>query len=101
MSRGMTANIFEGRTILLTGGTGSFGQQFARTVLERWDPAAIRVYSRDELKQYEMSQALPDPRLRFLIGDVRDADRLRRAAEGVDIVVHAAALKQVPGCEYK
>ena len=93
-------NAFEGRTILLTGGTGSFGQHFARVALARWNPAAIRIYSRDELKQYDMSRAIPDERLRFLIGDIRDAERLRRAAEGADIVIHAAALKQVPACEY-
>jgi UDP-N-acetylglucosamine 4,6-dehydratase/5-epimerase len=93
-------NAFEGRTILLTGGTGSFGQHFARVALARWNPAAIRIYSRDELKQYDMSRAIPDERLRFLIGDVRDGERLRRAAEGADIVIHAAALKQVPACEY-
>ena len=93
-------NALQGRTILLTGGTGSFGQHFVRTALARWDPAAIRVFSRDELKQYEMARAIDDDRLRFLLGDVRDLERLRRAAEGVDIVVHAAALKQVPACEY-
>jgi UDP-N-acetylglucosamine 4,6-dehydratase len=93
-------NVFEGRTILLTGGTGSFGQHFTRTALERWNPAAIRVFSRDELKQSEMARTIDDPRLRFLLGDVRDRDRLRRAVDGVDIVIHAAALKQVPACEY-
>jgi UDP-N-acetylglucosamine 4,6-dehydratase len=96
----LPVKIFEGRVILLTGGTGSFGQHFTRTLLERSNPAAIRIYSRDELKQYEMAQAIPDDRLRFFIGDVRDAERLRRAAEGADLVVHAAALKQVPACEY-
>jgi UDP-N-acetylglucosamine 4,6-dehydratase len=93
-------NIFEGRTILLTGGTGSFGQHFTRALLERWNPAAVRIFSRDELKQSEMARGIDDERLRYLIGDVRDRDRLRRAVEGVDIVVHAAALKQVPACEY-
>jgi UDP-N-acetylglucosamine 4,6-dehydratase len=93
-------NSFEGRTLLVTGGTGSFGQHFVRTALARWNPAAIRVYSRDELKQYDMARQLQDHRVRFLLGDVRDADRLRRAVEGVHIVVHAAALKQVPACEY-
>jgi UDP-N-acetylglucosamine 4,6-dehydratase len=91
---------FEGRTILLTGGTGSFGQHFARTALAHWDPAVIRVFSRDELKQTEMARHIDDGRLRFFIGDVRDRERLRRAVEGADIVVHAAALKQVPVCEY-
>ena len=93
-------NVLSGRTILLTGGTGSFGQHFARRALELWDPASIRIYSRDELKQYEMGRSIQDDRLRFLLGDVRDGARLRRAAEGAEIVVHAAALKQVPACEY-
>jgi UDP-N-acetylglucosamine 4,6-dehydratase len=93
-------NAFEGRTILLTGGTGSFGQHFTRTALARWNPAAIRVFSRDELKQSVMERQIDDERLRFLLGDVRDRDRLRRAVDGVDIVIHAAALKQVPACEY-
>jgi UDP-N-acetylglucosamine 4,6-dehydratase/5-epimerase len=93
-------NVFEGRTILLTGGTGSFGQHFTRTALEQWNPAAIRVFSRDELKQSEMERKIDDERMRFLLGDVRDRDRLRRAVDGVDIVIHAAALKQVPACEY-
>ncbi|KFN47915.1 N-acetyl glucosamine/N-acetyl galactosamine epimerase [Arenimonas malthae CC-JY-1] len=92
------------KSILITGGTGSFGKAFVRTVLERF-PGVRRlvVYSRDELKQYEMAQKFPVesyPALRYFIGDVRDADRLRRAMEGIDIVVHAAALKQVPAAEY-
>lgn len=90
----------EGKTILVTGGTGSFGKQFIRTALAKWNPAAIRVYSRDELKQHDMQQELSDERVRFLLGDVRDRDRLRRAAEGAEIIVHAAALKHVPACEY-
>jgi UDP-N-acetylglucosamine 4,6-dehydratase len=93
-------NGLKGSTLLLTGGTGSFGQHFVRTALARWDPAAIRVYSRDELKQSEMAQSLHDDRVRFFLGDVRDLDRLRRAVAGTDIVIHAAALKQVPACEY-
>ena len=93
-------NHFEGRTILLTGGTGSFGQHFTRTALAKWKPAAIRIFSRDELKQTEMERKFADPRLRFFIGDVRDRDRLRRAIEGADVVIHAAALKHVPVCEY-
>ncbi len=89
------------QTILLTGGTGSFGKHFCRMMLDRYNPKVIRIYSRDELKQHEMRIAFnDDERLRFFIGDVRDVDRLRRAMEGVDIVVHAAALKQVPACEY-
>ncbi|MDA0183822.1 UDP-N-acetylglucosamine 4,6-dehydratase (inverting) [Solirubrobacter phytolaccae] len=89
-----------GKTLLITGGTGSFGTQFIRTVLANHDVASIRVFSRDELKQYELNQRLRDPRLRLLLGDVRDADRLRVATRGVDVIVHAAALKQVESCEY-
>ena len=89
------------KTILLTGGTGSFGKHFCRIMLEKYNPKTIRIYSRDELKQHEMRiEFKDDPRLRFFIGDVRDVDRLRRAMAGVDVVVHAAALKQVPACEY-
>ena len=89
------------QTILITGGTGSFGKHFCRIMLERYTPKAIRIYSRDELKQHDMRMEFNDDlRLRFLIGDVRDGDRLRRAMEGVDMAVHAAALKQVPACEY-
>ncbi len=92
------------KSILITGGTGSFGKAFVRTILERY-PSVKRlvVYSRDELKQFEMSQRFSDrqhPGLRYFIGDVRDESRLRRALEGVDVVVHAAALKQVPAAEY-
>jgi UDP-N-acetylglucosamine 4,6-dehydratase len=89
------------KVVLVTGGTGSFGKAFIRTVLDEHDPAAVRVYSRDELKQYELARALDDdPRLRCLIGDVRSRERLAMAMRGVDVVVHAAALKQVPVCEY-
>jgi len=89
------------KIILLTGGTGSFGQKFTEVMLEEHSPKAIRIFSRDELKQSEMMQKFKkDPRLRFFIGDVRDKNRLSRAMDGVDIVVHAAALKQVPTCEY-
>jgi UDP-N-acetylglucosamine 4,6-dehydratase/5-epimerase len=92
------------KSILITGGTGSFGKAFVRTVLERY-PGIRRlvIYSRDELKQFEMAQKFPDslyPGIRYFIGDVRDEARLRRALEGIDIVVHAAALKQVPAAEY-
>ena len=90
----------QGKVILITGGTGSFGKAFIKAVLDEHDPAAIRVYSRDELKQYDLQRQIDDPRLRFLIGDVRDADRLTLATRGVDVVIHAAALKQVPACEY-
>jgi UDP-N-acetylglucosamine 4,6-dehydratase len=96
----MPVDAFDGQTILLTGGTGSFGQHFTRWVLTECRPTAVRIFSRDELKQSEMARVIDDPRLRFLLGDVRDRDRLRRAVEGVDLVIHAAALKQVPACEY-
>lgn len=92
------------KTLLITGGTGSFGQAFVKEVLYRFPKVRrLVVYSRDELKQFEMAQKFPEseyPAMRYFIGDVRDADRLRRALEGVDIVVHAAALKQVPAAEY-
>ena len=92
------------KAVLITGGTGSFGKAFVRTVLQRYPQVKrIVVLSRDELKQFEMAQQFPArefPQIRFFIGDVRDADRLRRAFEGVDVVVHAAALKQVPAAEY-
>lgn len=92
------------RSILVTGGTGSFGKRFIATVLERFNPRRIVIFSRDELKQFEM-QNMPEfqahlDKLRFFIGDVRDESRLKRAMEGVDVVVHAAALKQVPAAEY-
>lgn len=89
-----------GATILLTGGTGSFGGAFVDRVTAAWPDAVIRVFSRDELKQSEMRARVGEEQLRFLIGDVRDRDRLFRAAQGVDIMVHAAAMKQVPACEY-
>ena len=94
----------DGRTILITGGTGSFGQRFVSTVLGRYEPAKIIIYSRDELKQFEMQHREPFASnhdvLRWFIGDVRDEPRLHRAMEDVDVVVHAAALKQVPAAEY-
>ncbi len=89
------------KVILLTGGTGSFGQKFTETALSRYDPKVIRVFSRGELLQQEMRQKFNDDRrVRFFIGDIRDRERVYRAMNGVDIVVHAAALKQVPTCEY-
>jgi UDP-N-acetylglucosamine 4,6-dehydratase len=88
------------RSILVTGGTGSFGQKCISTLLTNPSLQRIVVYSRDELKQFEMAQRFTDPRIRFFIGDVRDQNRLRRALEGIDTVIHAAALKQVPAAEY-
>lgn len=93
--------LLQNRVILVTGGTGSFGQKFTEIVLREHNPEAIRIFSRGELLQQEMQQKFDDDeRLRFFIGDVRDRDRLYRAMNGVDIVVHAAALKQVPTSEY-
>lgn len=92
---------FRDKTILVTGGTGSFGTRFIERLLRDEDPKAIRVFSRDELKQWNLQRKFgEDDRLRYLIGDVRDADRLVRATRGVDAIVHAAALKHVPVCEY-
>ena len=92
--------MFNGKNILVTGGTGSFGKAFIRTLLERYEPKKVIVYSRDELKQFEMQQVYDAPCMRYFIGDVRDESRLLHAMEGVDYVVHAAALKQVPAAEY-
>ncbi|HEY9900172.1 MAG TPA: UDP-N-acetylglucosamine 4,6-dehydratase (inverting) [Pantanalinema sp.] len=96
--------MLKGSSILVTGGTGSFGKRFIRTILERYpDITRLVVFSRDELKQFEMAQdfsAARFPQIRYFIGDVRDKDRLLRAMEGIDVVVHAAALKQVPAAEY-
>ena len=90
------------KTILITGGTGSFGKSFARYVLTHYEPKKIIIYSRDEFKQWAMENEFGEykEKLRFFIGDVRDLERLKRACEGVDYIVHAAALKQVPACEY-
>jgi len=88
-------------TVLVTGGTGSFGKKFTAVLLERYNPKKIIIFSRDELKQHQMrSSGYNQDNLRYFIGDVRDYQRLKRAMEDVDIVVHAAALKQVPACEY-
>jgi UDP-N-acetylglucosamine 4,6-dehydratase/5-epimerase len=96
--------MLNGKSVLVTGGTGSFGRTFVKTILERYpDVRRLVVLSRDELKQFEMAQIFDHQKyaaLRYFIGDVRDADRLRRAFEGVDVVVHAAAMKQVPAAEY-
>jgi len=89
------------KNVLVTGGTGSFGKKFVEVMINEYHPARLIVYSRDELKQHEMRMAgFTHPNLRYFIGDVRDLPRLKRAFNGVDIVVHAAALKQVPACEY-
>ena len=91
----------EGKSILVTGGTGSFGRAFTRFALDSLDPRRLVLFSRDELKQYECRQEVgDDPRVRWFIGDVRDPDRLARALDGVEVVVHAAALKQVDTAEY-
>jgi UDP-N-acetylglucosamine 4,6-dehydratase/5-epimerase len=92
--------MFDGKSILITGGTGSFGQRFVKRLLERNAPKRVVVYSRDELKQFEMSQVFDHKAMRYFLGDVRDLDRLRMAMREVDIVIHAAALKQVPAAEY-
>jgi len=92
--------MFNGKSIFISGGTGSFGRQFIRTLLERYQPRRVVVFSRDELKQYEMQQEFTAPCMRFFLGDVRDADRLLQGMRGIDYVVHAAALKHVPAAEY-
>lgn len=95
--------MLDGKVVLVTGGTGSFGHRFTRALLERHRPRKLIVFSRDELKQFEMRRHFPEetyPAVRYFIGDVRDKDRLYRAFEGVNVVIHAAALKQVPACEY-
>jgi len=95
--------MFDGKVILITGGTGSFGKKFAEIVLSRFKPGKLIIFSRDELKQFEMREQFSEEQygcIRYFIGDVRDRDRLFRAFDGVDIVVHAAALKQVPAAEY-
>jgi len=92
--------MFDDKSILITGGTGSFGKKYVETILKRYKPRRLVIFSRDELKQYEMAQKYNDPCMRYFIGDVRDAERMRQAMAGVDIVIHAAALKQVPAAEY-
>lgn len=89
-----------GRSILVTGGTGSFGQAFVKHVLEHHDVKRLVVFSRDELKQFEMANVIDSPKLRYFIGDIRDQDRLERALTGIDTIVHAAAMKQVVAAEY-
>jgi UDP-N-acetylglucosamine 4,6-dehydratase len=93
-------NLLKDKSILVTGGTGSFGQHFVRHLLAHCAPRRVVVYSRDELKQYEMAQSIHAPQLRYFIGDVRDRERLERALHGIDTIVHAAAMKQVVAAEY-
>ncbi len=92
--------MFNNKSILITGGTGSFGRQYVKTILQRYEPKRVIIYSRDELKQFEMEQTYNDECMRYFIGDVRDQERLKQAMNGVDYVIHAAALKQVPAAEY-
>ena len=92
--------MFDNRNILITGGTGSFGKKYVETILSRFKPKKIVVFSRDELKQFEMSQKINDKCMRYLIGDVRDKDRLNEVCEGIDFIIHAAALKHVPIAEF-
>ena len=92
--------MFDNKAILITGGTGSFGKKYVRTLLANYNPSRIVVFSRDELKQFEMAQEFDSPVMRYFIGDVRDAERLTQAMNGIDYVIHAAALKQVPAAEY-
>lgn len=92
--------MFDGQTILITGGTGSFGKQYTETLLNRYKPKKIIIFSRDELKQYEMQQVYNAECMRYFIGDVRDKERMMQACKGVDYIIHAAAMKQVPAAEY-
>jgi UDP-N-acetylglucosamine 4,6-dehydratase len=92
--------MFDGKSVFISGGTGSFGRAFIRTLLNRYQPKRVVVFSRDELKQYEMQQEFNAPCMRYFLGDVRDAERVQQAMRGIDFVVHAAALKQVPAAEY-
>lgn len=92
--------MFDDKTILITGGTGSFGKKYVKTLLSKYNPKKIIVFSRDELKQFEMSQTFDAPQMRYFLGDVRDRERMIEATEGVDFIIHAAAMKQVPAAEY-
>ena len=92
--------MFNNKSILITGGTGSFGKKYTEILLKKYKPKRLVIYSRDELKQYEMAQVFKDKAMRFFIGDVRDYKRLRTAMNGIDYVIHAAAMKHVPIAEY-
>ncbi len=92
--------LFNDKSVLITGGTGSFGKKCVKMLLDKYNPSKVIIYSRDELKQFEMSQVFNAPYMRYFIGDVRDGERIKRAMNGVDYVIHAAALKQVPAAEY-
>lgn len=92
--------MFDNKSILITGGTGSFGKRFIRRILDEYSPKRLVIFSRDELKQFEMQQSFNHPALRFFLGDVRDKERLKTAMKNIDFVIHAAALKQVPAAEY-
>lgn len=92
--------VFNNKTVLITGGTGSFGKKCAHHILENYDIEKLIIFSRDELKQFDMAREFQDKRIRFFIGDVRDEKRLWMALSGVDIIIHAAAMKQIPACEY-
>ena len=92
--------MFDNKNIFITGGTGSFGKHFIRKVLKDYSPNKIVVFSRDELKQFEMQSEFNAPCMRYFLGDVRDGERLLEATRGIDVLIHAAALKQVPAAEY-
>ena len=92
--------MFDNKSILITGGTGSFGRKLSMTILEKYNPERLIIFSRDELKQFEMREQFPEDQMRFFIGDVRDSERVKQAFRGVDMVIHAAAMKQVPASEY-
>lgn len=92
--------MFDDKVVLITGGTGSFGKKYTQKILSKYNPKKVIIYSRDELKQYEMGQVFDAPCMRYFIGDVRDGERMREAMDGVDFVIHAAAMKQVPAAEY-
>jgi UDP-N-acetylglucosamine 4,6-dehydratase len=93
-------SILKGKVVLVTGGTGSFGKAFVTKVLQQDEVSKLIVFSRDELKQFEMAENINSPKLRYFLGDVRDYQRLLRATDGVDLIVHAAAMKQIPASEY-